>query len=154
MIKDIFKIENIVFDSTAKAKIDALKFIASFAEKEGIVKSSKAYYKGLKKRESEVTTGFKDGIAIPHCKHKTVLKPSLMVVKFSNTVEWDSMDGKPVQITFALAIPEGENQAHLKLLSSISRALIDEEFTEAILNAETESEMYAIIQEKMDKVND
>lgn len=154
MINEIFDINNIGFNSDVKTKDEALHFIASFAERAGIVKSSKAYYKGLKKREKEVTTGFKDGIAIPHCKHKTVLKPSLMLMKFDHPIEWESMDEKPVHIAFGLAIPEGKNQDHLKALSTISRALIDEAFTKSILAASSEEEMYQLIQEKLSNLND
>lgn len=154
MITTIFDVENITFDTTAKSKEDALTVIASFAEKRGIVKSEKAYLKGLKNREKEVTTGFKDGIAIPHCKHKTVKQPSLMMVKFSQPIDWEAMDGKPVHLTFALAIPEGENDEHLKLLSTISRALIDDEFTQSVLEADTEPDIYRTITEKLDAIND
>ncbi|MCC2249509.1 MAG: PTS sugar transporter subunit IIA [Bacillota bacterium] len=148
MINEMFDANHVVFNSDIETKDDALRFIASFAEHIGIVKSSKSYYKGLKKREKEVTTGFKDGIAIPHCKHKTVLKPALMLVKFTQPIEWESMDKKAVHITFALAIPEGENQEHLKALSTISRALIDETFIDSLLSVTSEAGMYKLIRRK------
>ncbi|UJF16669.1 PTS sugar transporter subunit IIA [Jeotgalibaca sp. MA1X17-3] len=113
------------------------------------MESSRAFFKALKRREKEVTTGFKDGIAIPHSKNKTVLKPTLMFIKFTNPIEWESMDDKPVHIAFALAIPEGKNQEHLKLLSTISRALIDDSFTEAILEATSEKEILELVQAKL-----
>lgn len=150
----MFSLNNIEFNSNVKTKDDALHFIGSFAESAGIVKSSKAYYKGMKKREKDVTTGFKDGIAIPHCKHKTVIKPSLMLVKFNHPIEWESMDDKPVHITFALAIPEGKNQEHLQVLSTISRSLIDEEFTKSILAASSKEDMYQLIQDKLSNLDD
>ncbi|WP_204799029.1 PTS sugar transporter subunit IIA [Oceanobacillus neutriphilus] len=154
MMNDIFDVNNIEFNSNTKTKDEALQFIASFAENAGIVKSAKAYYKGLKKREKEVTTGFKDGIAIPHSKHKTVIKPALMLVKYDHPIEWESMDDKPVHITFALAIPEGKNQEHLKVLSTISRALIDEDFTNSILAASSKEDMYQLVQGKLSDLND
>ncbi|HLS09616.1 PTS sugar transporter subunit IIA [Lentibacillus sp.] len=154
MINKIFNMNNIVFDSSVKTKDEALNYIAAFAEQQGVVKSPKAYYKGLKKREKEVTTGFKDGVAIPHCKHKTVISPSLMLVKFSNPVEWESMDGKAVEVAFALAIPDGKNNEHLKLLSTLSRALIDEQFTQSILTADIEKDLYYIIQNKLEELSD
>ena len=147
--EELFDLDKVIFDSTVKTKEEALKFIANFAEDVGVVKSSKAYFKGLKKREKEITTGFKDGIAIPHSKNKTVLKPSLLLVKFMNPIEWESMDDKPVHIAFALAIPEGDNQEHLKLLSTISRALIDNSFTDAILETTTENEIYEVVKGKL-----
>ncbi len=149
MMDNMFSLDNITFNSDATTKDEALKFIGHFAQEREIVKSEKAFYKGLKKREKEVTTGFKDGIAIPHCKNKTVLNPSVMVVKFTNPIEWESMDGKPVKLAFSLAIPEGENQQHLKVLSTISRALIDDAFTSAILNTNDKEEIYNLIKEKI-----
>lgn len=149
MVTSILDIQHIIFDSSVTTKDEALQFIADFAKEKEIVKSAKAYYKGLKKREQEVTTGFKSSIAIPHCKHKTVKKPALMLVKFTNPIEWESMDHQPVHMTFALAIPEGKNQEHLTLLSTISRALIDEAFTKSIMEAATAEELHAIIQNKL-----
>ncbi|WP_229671735.1 PTS sugar transporter subunit IIA [Lentibacillus kapialis] len=149
----MFHINHIVFDSSVKTKDEALNYIAVFAEKQGVVTSSKSYYKGLKKREKEVTTGFKDGVAIPHCKHKTVINPSLMLIKFSNPIEWESMDGKGVHVAFALAIPDGKNNDHLKVLSTLSRALIDEQFTQSILTADTEKDLYHIIQNKLEELS-
>lgn len=153
MNTEIFNIENITFDTTVKTKDEALQYIASFAKECEIVKSSKAYLKGLKKREKEVTTGFKDGIAIPHCKSKTVQKPALMIIKFSNPIDWEALDGNPVYLTFALAIPERKNEFHLKLLSLVSRSLIDEEFKKEILAANTKEDIYNIIQKKLKNMN-
>ncbi|NBJ67866.1 MULTISPECIES: PTS sugar transporter subunit IIA [Clostridia] len=149
MTTSILDMQHITFQTAAKTKDEALQFIADFAKEQGIVKSAKAYYKGLKKREEEVTTGFKNSIAIPHCKHKTVKKPGLILVKFKNPIDWESMDNQPVHITFALAIPEGKNQEHLTLLSTISRALIDEAFTKKILEASTTEEMFTVIKNKL-----
>ncbi|MFB1049981.1 PTS sugar transporter subunit IIA [Paraliobacillus sp. JSM ZJ581] len=149
MMDDMFSLDNITFDSNATTKDEALKFIGTFAHEQNIVKSEKAFYKGLKKREKEVTTGFKDGIAIPHCKNKTVIKPSIMVIKFNHPIEWESMDDKSVSLAFSLAIPEGENQQHLKVLSNISRALIDDVFTRAILKTTDKEEMYKLIKDKL-----
>lgn len=70
MVTSILDMQHITFQTSAKTKDEALQFIADFAKEQGIVKSAKAYYKGLKKREEEVTTGFKNSIAIPHCKHR------------------------------------------------------------------------------------
>lgn len=152
MLKDIFKEEYILFNDEASSKEEALENIAIFAEEQEIVKSKKAYLKGLKKREEEITTGFKDGIAIPHCKHKTVRRPSLMLMKFTNPIEWESMDDLPVTFAFALAIPNENNQDHLKLLSSVSRALIDETFVHTILHASSAEELYQTMMEKFNNV--
>lgn len=152
MLKDIFKQEYIFLNSEASSKEEALDNIATFAEEQEIVKSKKAYLKGLKKREEEITTGFKDGIAIPHCKHKTVYRPSLMLMKFSNPIEWESMDDLPVTFAFALAIPNEKNQDHLKILSTVSRALIDETFVQTVLHASSSDELYQAMMEKFNDV--
>jgi len=64
------------------------------------------------------------------------------------------MDGKAVEVAFALAIPDGKNNEHLKLLSTLSRALIDEQFTQSILTADIEKDLYYIIQNKLEELSD
>jgi PTS system fructose-specific IIA component len=145
MNKDVFNKEHILFDTTAHSQVEAFEVIAAFAHSLGFVDNKAAYLDGLKEREAEATTGFKDHIAIPHCKHKTNLKPGMFFVRFANEIPWNSLDRKPVKVALALTIPEEGANEHLKLLSLIARKLIDDQFREAILSENDPNNLTAII---------
>lgn len=123
MNKEVFNQEHILFDTSARTQEEAFAVIAQFAHSLGFVDNEAEYFEGLKQREAEATTGFKDHIAIPHCKDKTNLKPGMFFVRFAN---------------------EGATE-HLKLLSLIARKLIDDQFREDILSEKDPNNLTAVI---------
>lgn len=147
MNAEVLKKENILFDETSTTQTEAFKEIANFAKERGYVTSAEEYFKGLTGREAEATTGFKDGIAIPHCKNETVIKPGMFLVKFKNDIEWNTLDGQPVKVAFGLTIPQEGAQEHLKLLSLIARKMIDDEFRNGILSENNPDKLTEIIDE-------
>ncbi|MFD2211540.1 PTS sugar transporter subunit IIA [Virgibacillus halophilus] len=139
--------QHIFFDVSARHKKQALKKIAAYAEQIQVVTDQKKFFKGLRKREEEVTTGFGNGVAIPHAKLKEVIKPSVMIIKFSEEVEWDSLDNQPVRLAIVLAVPDTDAATeHLKLLSQISRQLMHEEFREGIVNSSSKEEIIKLFE--------
>lgn len=134
----------------AKCKEDVLKIVTDIAYENNIIKSKEIYYQGLLQRESECTTGFGKGFAIPHCKSTTVNTASVIICKLNNLVEWESMDDKPVNFVLALAVPESEaGTTHLKILSQIARMLMDDEFTDRLKNTNTSNDIYSLMSEKL-----
>ncbi|EOH8748507.1 PTS sugar transporter subunit IIA [Enterococcus faecalis] len=149
MNAEVFNQQHILFDETATTQEEAFRVIAEFAHEMGFVTNAQAYFEGLKEREAEATTGFKDQLAIPHSKNTAVLKPGIFLVKFAHKIPWQALDGQPVKVAFALTIPEEGATEHLKLLSLIARKLIDQTFREGILT-ETEPKKLATIVNQID----
>lgn len=133
MDKNVFNVNNILFDHESKTQEDAFKFLADNVNRLGYSNAADSFFAGLVNREKESTTGFKNGIAIPHSNDDSVLKPGLFVVKFDNAIEWNALDKKPVTVAISLSIPKDGSKEHLRLLSKIARKLMDEEFTNTIL---------------------
>lgn len=82
---------------------------------------------GLQKRESESSTGFEDGIAIPHTVVNNLDQPEVMIINGLN-IDWPSMDGKPTNVAIAILVPATNSNVHLQILASLSKKLIDEQF--------------------------
>lgn len=80
-------------------------------------------FERLLEREELCSTGIGFGVAIPHCKVPNLRQAVLAVGISRDSVEFSSLDGKPVQTFFVLASPEGNPALHLKVLSAISRWL-------------------------------
>lgn len=145
MNKEVFNQQHILFDETSTTQEEAFETLAQFAYDLGFVADKVGYLQGLKEREKEATTGFKDHIAIPHCKSEVNKKPGLFLIKFKNDIAWNALDGKPIKVAFGLTIPEEGATEHLKLLSLIARKLIDEDFRQGILTKTDPSELAEII---------
>ncbi|MBC9226819.1 PTS lactose transporter subunit IIC [Aeromicrobium sp. 636] len=99
-----------------------------------------------KARETQAGTGVPGGIAIPHCRTATVTAPTLAFARLTNPADFGAPDG-PADIVFMIAAPEGAGDAHLKLLSSLARALVRPDFTQALRDAQTPGEIVTLVEE-------
>ena len=142
---DVFKETHIYIDENSKTQEEAFNYIAEVAYNHGFIESKEEYVKGLKERELESTTGFSDGIAIPHCKNKAVNKSGVFVMKFKNPIEWNSLDGSKIKVAFGLTIPEDGSNKHIKILSSIATKLIDDDFRSNIVNEQDNKKLYDLV---------
>lgn len=104
---------------------------------------------GLFAREEEGTTGFTEGIAIPHTQISDLDDARVGVVTFADPIEWESLDGKPIEIATVLLTPNGNsNNEHLKLLSKLSRKLISEDFVKELHdNKHNQDKLFNMISE-------
>lgn len=145
MNKEVFNRDHILFDEKAATQEEAFKSLAKFAYASGFVSDENAYFEGLKAREQKATTGFKDHIAIPHCKSSVNKKPGLFLIKFKREIPWQALDQKPVKVALGLTIPEDGATEHLKLLSLIARKMIDQDFREGVLKQDDPEKLTALM---------
>ena len=103
----------------AQSLVDAGKIAA--ADLEGIVKA-------ILKREELGSTGIGRGVAVPHTKHPSVSKLVGTVAVSQEGIDFQSLDGEPVQLFFLLVSPPDRPGDHLRALENISRQLRDESF--------------------------
>lgn len=145
MDKAIFDKNHIYFDERSRTQAEAFQAIAQKAFDLGYVKDKDSYYEGLWEREQEATTGFQDGIAIPHSKNPTCIKPGVFLIKFKHPIEWNALDGKPVRTALGLTIPEEGGEVHLRILSKLARKMIDENFRTTLNESDDLNELYNIV---------
>jgi PTS system fructose-specific IIC component len=154
-IRDLLAPESIDLNGTAADKTDVLNRMVGLMEKSGKISDIETYRKGVFAREEEGTTGIGEGIAIPHCKSDAVKTPGLAAMVVKEGVEFDALDGQPVQLLFLIAAPNTKENVHLDVLSKLSVLLMDETFTAKLKNAATPGEFLQIIdaaeQEKDEK---
>lgn len=98
-------------------------------------------------RERKGSTGFGEGVAIPHAKSAGVSRPALSAMVVKNGVEFDSIDGEPVNLIFLIASPHNASDAHLDVLARLSSLLIDENFRKALISAKSVDEFLSYINE-------
>ena len=144
-ITDLLSKESIELNSAPKSKNEAIGKLADLMAKSGNINDRDAYVKGLLAREEESTTAVGEGIAIPHYKGPAVSRPGLAAMVIPDGVDFDSVDGQPVKIIFAIAAPDVKENVHLDVLSKLSVLLIDENFTKKLINAKNADEFLKII---------
>lgn len=107
-------------------KADALREIAQTARKCSILKdvSEEEILTGLQERESLGSTGFGKGIAIPHCRLKSISDFVVGIMTVPAGVDFEALDGKKVNLIIFIIAPLAESNKHLKLLSAISQTLL------------------------------
>ena len=102
------------------------------------------------KREELGSTGIGRGVAVPHTKHPSVSKLVGTVGVSEEGVDFDSLDGEPVQLFFLLISPPEQPGDHLRALESISRQLRDETFCRFLKQSKTADDIHQLLQEADD----
>lgn len=144
-IRDLLAAESINLNGTPAGKIEALNQCIDLMAKSGKIADVEKYRKGVFAREEEGTTGIGMGIAIPHCKSDAVTKAGLAAMVVKDGVDFESLDGTPAKIIFLIAAPNTEDNVHLQVLSKLSVMLMDEQFTNSLINAGSVDEFLNII---------
>lgn len=99
----------------------------------------------LNKRESLGSTGMGDGIAIPHAAYADLKQPFGLIARLKPPVEFDAIDGKPVDLAFLLLTPAAADKAHLNALATVSRRLRNRDVVERLRTVNDEGAFYDIL---------
>ncbi|MBY4796871.1 fructose-specific PTS transporter subunit EIIC [Collinsella sp. AGMB00827] len=145
------KAENIFVNQDFASRDEALSFISNEAVKHGIASDADDLMAAFLKREGEGSTGMMDGFAIPHAKSDTVREAAVMVVKDeAGIATWETMDSAPVHVAIALLIPDGQaGTTHLRLLSKVAEALMDEDFRATVKTESDPARIAATINQRL-----
>ena len=143
-INDILLKELMIMDLQATTKEGVIDEMIAGLSTNGIINDAAVYKEGIMKRESQTSTGLGDGIAMPHAKNKAVIKPAVVFAKSAAGVDYASLDGQPAHLFFMIAAPEGANNVHLEVLASLSRLLINPDFTASLKKAQTPEEVQGL----------
>ena len=144
-ITDLLDKRSIALDAAPASKSEALDQAVALMARSSKLNDEEAYRKQVYLREEEGTTGIGEGIAIPHGKGKSVIRPGLAAMVVKKGVDFDSLDGEPVHLIFLIAAPDTRDNIHLDVLSKLSVLLMDEEFTAKLKKAATAEEFLEII---------
>lgn len=99
----------------------------------------------LLKREDLGSTGTGGGVAIPHARIPDLKKPFGILVRLKHAIDFDAIDGKPVDIVFLLLLPAQSQGDHLNALASVARRLRDPESVRRLRSAGDDAELYSAI---------
>lgn len=148
---DFVKVENVFVAEDFASRDEALSFVSNQAFKAGIASDADAVMNAFLAREAEGTTGMMEGFAIPHAKSDAITEAAVIVVKDESGVTgWDTMDGAPVNVAIALLIPGAQaGTTHLKILSKVAEALMDEDFRATVKGSTDAAEIAKTINARL-----
>lgn len=148
---DFVKVENVFVAEDFTSRDEALSFVSNQAVKAGIADDADAVMNAFLAREAEGTTGMMEGFAIPHAKSDAITEAAVIVVKDDSGVTgWDTMDGAPVNVAIALLIPGAQaGTTHLKILSKVAEALMDEGFRATVKGSTDAAEIAKTINARL-----
>ncbi|WP_303657483.1 PTS sugar transporter subunit IIA [Halomarina pelagica] len=141
--------EAISLDEPPEGKDACIEFLLDLAVEAGRVEDRETALDALLAREEETTTGVGKGIAIPHAQTDAVTRPSVAFARSAAGVDFDSMDGEPAHLLFAILAPAGGSDDHLAILSALSRSLMHEEVREGLYEADSPADVQAVLAEAM-----
>lgn len=102
-------------------------------------------YQNLIAREKLGSTGFGNGIAIPHCRLEDCHKPVGALFQLQSKIDFDALDGEPVDLIFVLLVPSEATEQHLQILKMLAERLDQASLREKLRAAGDAEELYSII---------
>ncbi|RSK25882.1 PTS fructose transporter subunit IIA [Bacillus sp. HMF5848] len=128
---------------------------APFEERTAVCNETKnycydAFLKNVLDREELSTTGIGFGIAIPHGKCCAVAEPTVVFARLKKSIDWQSLDGEPVEAVFLLAVPKAAaSNEHLRILAALSRKLMHDDFKDMLFTAQDKDALETLLKETL-----
>lgn len=131
-------------ENLGDTRFDVIAKLAEAVVKAGRATDFEQLYAAAEARESKTDTGIPGGIAIPHCRSAAVTEPTLAMARPNPAVSFGAKDS-PADLIFFIAAPDGADQAHLKLLSTLARSLMKKSFTASLREASSAEEVVELV---------
>lgn len=142
---DLTNKELIKTDINCTDKKEAIKELAKLLHDKGIINSLDRFIADVYEREEEYSTGFGEGVAVPHAKSDTVKKSAIAVGKCKG-IEWNAIDNKPVKVIILIAVPKSKaSEEHLIIISKLAEMLMDDDFVNNLLNSYDKEDIYNLL---------
>lgn len=119
--------------------------LAAKAVELGVAADASAIVSDLHEREAEASTGFGNGVAVPHTKSPNVSTPAILFARLTAPVEWHALDDAPVDTVINILVPESGSDTHLQLLAKLARRLVHKDFVDH-LKGDSIEDVCALIQ--------
>lgn len=127
------------------SKKKALEQIANLISSQVPELEMQDVYEALIAREKLGSTGFGNGIAIPHCRLEGCTTPVSALLHLKEKIDFDAIDGAPVDLLFVLLVPKAATDAHLELLRQIASMLDRKEVRDRLRSADSNEALYQVV---------
>ena len=145
IINDIISLGRTQCSVECQSKKRIFEIISEIAVQQSPELDQAEVLSSLISREKMGSTGIGNGIAIPHGRIKGLENMIAVIVTSNKAIEFDAIDSLPVDIFFAILVPDEQTDKHLQALSGIARKLSDKEIVKAIRKAENKNQIVAAL---------
>lgn len=143
-ISDIMTKNSVFVGIKAATKRELLQEIADLASKVADI-DNRTIFDSLLERENLGSTGFGGGTALPHGRFADISQVYGFFIQLNSPLDFEAIDGKPVDLVFVLLSPEGSGADHLTALARISRILKDESLCSKLRKMSSAEDIYALL---------
>lgn len=141
-IGDILSVDCTEIDVSVSSKKKLLEYLGKLISSRLSGSTSDDIFDRLLNRERLGSTGIGEGIAIPHCRVKECDKAFGVLLRLQQPIDYDAIDRAPVDLVFALLVPEEATDEHLQVLSMLARNFSEEAFRKALRNAPDSKQLF------------
>jgi len=145
LISDLLSPEKICCDIRSSSKKRLLETISRELARNSDGLSQREIFESLCARERLGSTGLGKGVAIPHGRVKGSNDIQASFIRLKKPVSFDSIDGSPVDLLFAMAVPENCNDDHLSLLAQVAEVFSDPQLLKELRAAENSGTLLKIL---------
>ncbi len=141
-LNQVLSVERTQTGAPGNSKKKVLEHISQALHEVEPTLSAEQVFSSLTERERLGSTGFGNGVAIPHCRMSECQTPIGLLIRLSEPVDFDAMDQKKVDLLFTLVVPQEANNEHLQLLSRIAERFGDDQRLKAMRSATDGKSVY------------
>lgn len=141
-IDSILTPERTIKSAPVSSKKKVLEYLSTFIADQLPESSSDEIYERLLNRERMGSTGIGEGIAIPHCRLKQCDKTFAVLLHLEQPIDFDALDRQPVDLIFALLVPDEATDEHLQTLRMLAQKLSQADYRDALRNSTDSLSLY------------
>jgi len=146
MIEKFLDEDLIIFFDKAEDKFKMIEKMVDRALKKGIIMTREPILHKIREREELASTGVIEGIAIPHARTEALKDLLIVIGVIKEGLDFNSLDGKPVNIVFLIVAPEDAKHEYIQILARISRMCRQEDFRKSLMDASSPSEVISLLE--------
>jgi PTS system nitrogen regulatory IIA component len=145
LVSDLLSPERVLPDVRATSKKRLLEMISQALVQHDASLNAREIFESLCARERLGSTGLGHGVAIPHGRVNSSQLPQAIFMRLAKPLAFDAVDGKPVDLLFALAVPENCTSEHLQLLAQIAERFSDPDLLDRLRHAKDANELVQLL---------
>ena len=110
------RVEHIFLNAALNDKDEVFHFVADTFTRSGVVDNAALLYESMVERERTMSTGIGNRIGIPHAASSEATHPAVILIRLADPIDFEALDGLPVDIILALVVPENQTSLHIQIL--------------------------------------
>lgn len=139
---------NIIVGLGAQRHLDAVRELAEVFKADEAIKDHKQFLSELLRREQQISTAIGKGVAVPHAHVECIQRQRLAIGISTKGIDFNAVDGQPVNIVALLATPVKHHPQHMELLGALSRLMQQNNIRQALIEATETTQVVEIISQK------